>query len=157
MLFGFAWLIFWFSYVKTISCHILWKQFESTMSWEKTGLFLGREIMQKQFKLGVQCCKMTKNKALYSRKQMIKILQLFPGTRRQRHHGMNHQGIIFRQTVSIGRGPAIFLSERLKKRILYHFPLCWTRICLEALLDRLAPIPTMICAAVKQECLMHGL
>lgn len=86
-----------------------------------------------------------------------KILQLFPETRQRRHHGMNHQGIIFRQTVSIGRGPAIFLSETLKKRILYHFPLCWTRICLEALLDRLAPIPTMICATVKQECLMHRL
>lgn len=69
---------------------------------------------------------------------------------------MSHQGIIFRQAVSIGRGPATFLIERLKKGILYHFPSSWTRICLEALLDRLAPIPTMVRATVKQECLMHG-
>lgn len=70
---------------------------------------------------------------------------------------MSHQGIIFSQTVSIGRGPATFITERLKKGILYYFPLCRTRICLEDLLDRLALIPTMICATVKQECLMHGL
>lgn len=80
--------------------------------------------MQKKFKLGAQCCKMTEKQNSLLKETNKKTLHLVPETRRQRHHGMNHQGIIFRQTVSIGRGPATFLSERLKKRILHRLPLC---------------------------------
>lgn len=149
LLFGFARLVDWFSYVKIISCHILLRQFESTMGWETIGLFC--KVMQKQFTLVSSVLQHAKEQS-----------PLLKETKKSSRSSLRHRdrGTVLWVTRASYSGKLSALVEVLqpflKKGILYHFPLCWTRICLEALLDRLAPIPTMICATVKRECLMHG-
>lgn len=67
---------FWFCVVNILI--YIWKpcldiyygdNLKTQWAGRKLGIFLMREIMQKQFKLVVQHCKMTKRKALYSRMQ----------------------------------------------------------------------------------------